>query len=63
MQVLKRRVRPYVPDFKLAFEHVCIHTGARPPMLCFYGCLWAHCVSVGNQQAVNLALIVQGEGD
>ena len=32
MQVLKRRVKPYVPDFKLAFEHVCIHTGARPYM-------------------------------
>ena len=28
IQVLKRRVKPYVPDFKLAFEHVCIHTGA-----------------------------------
>jgi hypothetical protein len=28
-QVLKRRVRPYIPDFKLAFDHVCIHTGGR----------------------------------
>ena len=28
-QVLKRRVRPYIPDFKLAFNHVCIHTGGR----------------------------------
>jgi hypothetical protein len=28
-QVLKRRVKPYIPDFKLAFEHVCIHTGGR----------------------------------
>ncbi|KAI8464760.1 MAG: FAE1/Type III polyketide synthase-like protein-domain-containing protein [Monoraphidium minutum] len=25
----KKRVSPYVPDFKLAFEHVCIHTGGR----------------------------------
>lgn len=23
----KKRLRPYIPDFKLAFEHVCIHTG------------------------------------
>ena len=22
-------MRPYIPDFKLAFEHVCIHTGGR----------------------------------
>jgi 3-ketoacyl-CoA synthase len=22
-------VRPYIPDFKLAFEHFCIHTGGR----------------------------------
>ena len=29
-QVLRRRVKPYVPDFKLAFEHVCIHTGGAP---------------------------------
>ena len=28
-QVLKRRVRAYIPDFKLAFDHVCIHTGGR----------------------------------
>eukprot|EP00879_Flechtneria_rotunda_P017594 GHRR01018444.1.p1 GENE.GHRR01018444.1~~GHRR01018444.1.p1 ORF type:complete len:456 (+),score=130.64 GHRR01018444.1:379-1746(+) len=25
----KKRMRPYIPDFKLAFEHVCIHTGGR----------------------------------
>jgi 3-ketoacyl-CoA synthase len=25
----RRRIRPYIPDFKLAFEHVCIHTGGR----------------------------------
>ncbi|XP_078441839.1 3-ketoacyl-CoA synthase 1 [Wolffia australiana] len=24
-----RRVRPYVPDFKKAFEHFCIHAGGR----------------------------------
>jgi 3-ketoacyl-CoA synthase len=23
------QVRAYIPDFKLAFEHVCIHTGGR----------------------------------
>ena len=28
-QVFKRRMKPYIPDFKLAFEHVCIHTGGR----------------------------------
>lgn len=27
-QVLGRKKRrPYIPDFKLAFEHFCIHTG------------------------------------
>lgn len=25
----KKRVPNYIPDFKLAFEHVCIHTGGR----------------------------------
>jgi len=25
----KKRVANYIPDFKLAFEHVCIHTGGR----------------------------------
>ena len=24
-----RKLRPYIPDFKLAFEHFCIHTGGR----------------------------------
>lgn len=24
-----KRVRPYIPDFKLAFEHFCIHAGGR----------------------------------
>ncbi|XP_057771427.1 3-ketoacyl-CoA synthase 11-like [Salvia miltiorrhiza] len=28
-KLLKMKVKPYVPDFKLAFEHFCIHTGGR----------------------------------
>ncbi|XP_010251878.1 PREDICTED: 3-ketoacyl-CoA synthase 1 [Nelumbo nucifera] len=28
-KVLKSRVKPYIPDFKLAFEHFCIHAGGR----------------------------------
>ncbi len=28
-KVLGARQRPYVPDFKLAFEHFCIHPGGR----------------------------------
>ena len=24
-----RKFRPYIPDFRLAFEHFCIHTGGR----------------------------------
>lgn len=29
-KVLKRQdMKPYIPDFKLAFEHFCIHTGGR----------------------------------
>ncbi|XP_057778561.1 3-ketoacyl-CoA synthase 1 [Salvia miltiorrhiza] len=28
-KLLGARVRPYIPDFKLAFEHVCIHAGGR----------------------------------
>ncbi|XP_072968741.1 3-ketoacyl-CoA synthase 11-like [Typha angustifolia] len=28
-RVLKMNVRPYIPDFKLAFEHFCIHAGGR----------------------------------
>lgn len=27
-KVLRQNVKPYIPDFKLAFEHFCIHTGA-----------------------------------
>ena len=23
-----KKVAPYVPDFSLAFKHICIHTGA-----------------------------------
>jgi 3-ketoacyl-CoA synthase len=23
----KKSVKAYIPDFKLAFEHICIHTG------------------------------------
>ncbi|KAL6007299.1 3-ketoacyl-CoA synthase 11 [Asimina triloba] len=26
---LKVKIKPYIPDFKLAFEHFCIHTGGR----------------------------------
>ncbi|KAF8716139.1 hypothetical protein HU200_026413 [Digitaria exilis] len=28
-KVFKRKVKPYIPDFKLAFEHFCIHAGGR----------------------------------
>jgi len=28
-KVLSMKVKPYIPDFKLAFEHFCIHTGGR----------------------------------
>ncbi|KAL6569675.1 inositol polyphosphate kinase kcs1 [Orobanche minor] len=28
-KVLGAKVRPYIPDFKLAFEHFCIHAGGR----------------------------------
>ncbi|GLJ33343.1 hypothetical protein SUGI_0670790 [Cryptomeria japonica] len=28
-KVLKMDVKPYIPDFKLAFEHFCIHAGGR----------------------------------
>ncbi|CAL8466615.1 g6151 [Coccomyxa elongata] len=28
-KVLGKKGKPYVPDFKKAFEHVCIHTGGR----------------------------------
>ncbi|KAJ0041095.1 hypothetical protein Pint_27504 [Pistacia integerrima] len=23
------KIKPYIPDFKLAFEHFCIHAGGR----------------------------------
>jgi hypothetical protein len=25
----RKRVKPYVPDFTTAFDHICIHTGGR----------------------------------
>ncbi|CAN1157065.1 3-ketoacyl-CoA synthase 1 [Linum perenne] len=28
-KVFHARVKPYIPDFKLAFEHFCIHAGGR----------------------------------
>jgi len=28
-KVFKMKIRGYIPDFKLAFEHFCIHTGGR----------------------------------
>ncbi|KAI3701476.1 hypothetical protein L6452_26582 [Arctium lappa] len=29
IKILKMDLRPYIPDFKLAFEHFCIHAGGR----------------------------------
>ncbi|GMI94727.1 3-ketoacyl-CoA synthase 11 [Hibiscus trionum] len=28
-KLLKMKMKPYIPDFKLAFEHFCIHAGGR----------------------------------
>lgn len=28
-KVMKMKIKPYIPDFKLAFEHFCIHAGGR----------------------------------
>lgn len=28
-KVLQMKIKPYIPDFKLAFEHFCIHAGGR----------------------------------
>ncbi|CAM8997774.1 unnamed protein product [Rhodiola kirilowii] len=28
-KIMKDKVKPYIPDFKLAFEHFCIHAGGR----------------------------------
>ncbi|KAJ8549083.1 hypothetical protein K7X08_032790 [Anisodus acutangulus] len=28
-KVIKMKIKPYIPDFKLAFEHFCIHAGGR----------------------------------
>jgi hypothetical protein len=46
-QLLGRKsgIKPYIPDFKLAFDRVCIHTGARqrlPPS--------SHCQHAGPAQ-------------
>ncbi len=29
LQGLRKKIKPYIPDFKLAFDKVCIHTGGR----------------------------------
>ncbi|RAL38044.1 hypothetical protein DM860_000738 [Cuscuta australis] len=28
-KILKMKIKPYIPNFKLAFEHFCIHAGGR----------------------------------
>ncbi|KAL6274758.1 hypothetical protein ACE6H2_025450 [Prunus campanulata] len=28
-KLFKRKIKPYIPDFRLAFEHFCIHAGGR----------------------------------
>ncbi|KAK2649982.1 hypothetical protein Ddye_017471 [Dipteronia dyeriana] len=28
-KIFKAKIKPYIPDFKLAFEHFCIHAGGR----------------------------------
>ncbi|XP_058085460.1 3-ketoacyl-CoA synthase 11-like [Magnolia sinica] len=28
-KLLKMKIKPYIPDFKMAFEHFCIHAGGR----------------------------------
>lgn len=28
-KIFKLKIKPYIPDFKLAFEHFCIHAGGR----------------------------------
>ncbi|KAK9101898.1 hypothetical protein Sjap_019152 [Stephania japonica] len=28
-KLMKMKIKPYIPDFKLAFEHFCIHAGGR----------------------------------
>lgn len=27
--IFKMKINPYVPDFKLAFEHFCVHVGGK----------------------------------
>ncbi|EEF26259.1 acyltransferase, putative, partial [Ricinus communis] len=28
-KIFRMKIKPYIPDFKLAFEHICIHAGGR----------------------------------
>ncbi|ERM96055.1 hypothetical protein AMTR_s00129p00099820 [Amborella trichopoda] len=28
-KIFKLKLKPYIPDFKQAFEHFCIHAGGR----------------------------------
>ncbi|KAL9410714.1 hypothetical protein AB3S75_044482 [Citrus x aurantiifolia] len=28
-KIFKMKIKPYIPDFKLAFEHFCVHAGGR----------------------------------
>jgi 3-ketoacyl-CoA synthase len=28
-KVLQMKIKSYIPDFRLAFDHICIHTGGR----------------------------------
>lgn len=34
-KIFKKNSKPYIPDFKLAFEHFCIHAGGRYSSLLF----------------------------
>jgi 3-ketoacyl-CoA synthase len=33
-KMLKLRVAPYIPDFQVAAQHICIHTGERTALCC-----------------------------
>lgn len=35
-KLFKSNMKPYIPDFKLAFEHFCIHAGGRYSFFFFY---------------------------